>query len=109
VIAVASRQESSRRSEEDAELTAAEVGEVALEHIARLTGKQTVGVTLVEPTDDGWQVGVEIVEDSRVPSSSDMLAIYRTDLDMDGELLSYRRMQRYARGSSQAGAGDGGS
>jgi Gas vesicle synthesis protein GvpO len=106
-MAVAGKEEQSSRPPDEGELTAAGVGEVALEHVARLTGKETVGVTFVEPTDDGWQAGVEIVEDIRVPSSSDMLAVYQADLDLDGELLAYRRVQRYARGSSRTGTGNG--
>ena len=31
-------------------------------------------------------------------SSADLLAIYETELDMSGEMLSYRRVRRYARG-----------
>jgi Gas vesicle synthesis protein GvpO len=107
VITVAGKQEQSGPPRDEGELTAAGVGEVALEHIAGLTGKETVGVTFVEPTDDGWQAGVEIVEDARVPSSSDLLAVYQADLDPDGELLAYRRIQRYPRGSSRTGTGDG--
>jgi len=33
-----------------------------------------------------------------VPSSTDVLAIYEIELDMDGELMSYRRVRRYSRG-----------
>src|SRR5215469_15342775 len=79
-------------------LTAAKAGQAALRQIAELTGKESEGVTGVEPADDGWVVGVEVVEDRRVPSSTDILATYETELDMDGELMSYRRVRRYPRG-----------
>jgi uncharacterized protein YuzE len=69
-----------------------------LRQITELTGKQPEGVTAVDRGEDGWVVGVEIVEDRRVPSSSDILAIYEIELDMDGELMSYRRVRRYQRG-----------
>jgi hypothetical protein len=52
----------------------------------------------VEPGEDGWIVSVEVVEDPRIPSSSDILATYETEFDLSGELLSYRRVRRYARG-----------
>jgi Gas vesicle synthesis protein GvpO len=53
------------------------------------------------PTDeDGWIVEVEIVEDRRIPSSADMLALYEIELDADGELLAYRRTRRYRRGQA---------
>ena len=86
-----------RRGRSDG-LTAAKAGQAALRQIAELTGKESEGVTGVEPADDGWVVGVEVVEDRRVPSSTDILATYETELDMDGELMSYRRVRRYPRG-----------
>jgi hypothetical protein len=82
----------------DPGLTAAQAAQRGLRQIAELTGKQTEGVTGVEPAEDGWIVGVEVVEDRRVPSSADLLATYQTELDMSGELLSYRRVRRYPRG-----------
>lgn len=80
------------------DISAVEAAQVGLRQIAKLTGKEPEGVTNVEPTDDGWSVGVEVVEDRRIPSSADILAIYETEMDMDGGLLSYRRIRRYSRG-----------
>ena len=79
-------------------MTAGEAAKAALSQIAAFTAKQPEGVTGVERTRDGWTVGIELVEDQRIPSSSDILAIYETTIDADGELLSYRRVRRYARG-----------
>jgi len=79
-------------------MTAGEAAKAALREIAALTAKQPEGVTEVERTEDGWTVGIELVEDQRIPSSSDILATYETMIDADGELLSYRRVRRYARG-----------
>ena len=88
----------------DQELTTPAVVRLALEYITTLTGKQAVAATSVEPTDDGWLVGVEVVEESRIPSTSDMLAIYEVVLDMRGELRAYRRTRRYLRGRSNGGS-----
>jgi hypothetical protein len=79
-------------------LSAARAGRAGLDQIAGLTGKQPEGVTSVEPGEDGWIVSVEVVEDHRIPSSSDLLATYEIELDLSAELLSYRRVRRYARG-----------
>ena len=49
-----------------------------------MTGKQPEGVTGVAPAEDGWIVAVEVVEDRRIPSSSDILASYEAGLDMTG-------------------------
>lgn len=66
--------------------------------VAELTGHDVETIISLEPCDDGWIVGVEIVETRRIPDSADILANYETRLDHDGALLSYRRIQRYARG-----------
>jgi len=80
-------------------LSAAKAARAGLRQIAELTGKKPEGVTEVEPAQDGWLVGVEVVEDERIPSSTDILAIYEADVDGEGELASYRRVRRYSRGS----------
>ena len=51
----------------------------------------------MQPTEDGWLVSVEVLEDRRVPSSGDILALYEAELDPDGSLLAYRRARRYSR------------
>jgi hypothetical protein len=79
-------------------LTAAEAGHYGMRQIAGLTGKEPEGVTGVEPTEDGWLVSVEVVETRRIPASTDLLATYETEIGPDGELVSYRRVRRYARG-----------
>ncbi|ABG92044.1 MULTISPECIES: gas vesicle protein [Rhodococcus] len=85
-------------------LPAPEIAEIATHDIAQLTGKKPLGATSVMPTDDGWTVEVEVVEDRRIPSSTDMLAMYEVVLDLDGELLSYRRTRRYIRGVGDSGS-----
>jgi len=57
----------------------------------------------VEPSEDGWYVGVEVIEDRRIPSSTDILATYEVEIDENGELLSYRRVRRYSRGAGGRG------
>lgn len=79
-------------------MSAAEAAKAGLRQIAELTGKRPEGVTGVDRADDGWIVGVEVVEDRRIPSSTDILAIYEVELDQRGELASYRRVRRYSRG-----------
>lgn len=86
-------------------LSAATAGRAGARYIADLTGKISEGVTLVKPSGDGWTVEVEVVEDRRIPSSGDTLAIYAVDLDADGELLSYRRVRSYKRARGDTGGG----
>jgi hypothetical protein len=87
----------------DGGLSAAEAARSGVRGLADLIGKRPEGITAVEPTDDGWCVGMEVVEDRRVPSASDILAIYEAMLDADGTLLSYRRVRRYPRGRGDDG------
>jgi hypothetical protein len=88
------------------DLTAAEAGQEGLEQIAGLTGKEPEGVTGVERDDDGgWLVTVEVIEDRRIPSSTDVLASYETRIGPDGDLTSYRRIRRYTRGRGDDGTG----
>jgi Gas vesicle synthesis protein GvpO len=83
---------------------AREAVQLAPEYITEMTGRRPVLITGVAPTDeDGWIVEVEIVEDRRIPSSADMLALYEIELDADGELLAYRRTRRYRRGQALDG------
>ncbi len=79
-------------------LTAAQAGRAGLRQIIELTGKQPEGVTGVRRSEDGWMVTVEVIEDRRIPSSTDILSTYETEVDGDGELMSYRRVRRYSRG-----------
>src|SRR5215472_17721321 len=89
--------------EDQPRLTAAKAGRYGLRQIAELTGKEPEGVTGVEPTEDGWLVTVEVVEDRRIPSASDILATYETELGPDGGLVAYRRVRRYLRGRAEDG------
>ncbi|MEV6862957.1 gas vesicle protein GvpO [Streptosporangium subroseum] len=86
------------RTKRSRDLSAMSAGEVGQRHIAALTGRSSEGVTQVQPAEDGWVVQVEVVEDRRVPSSGDILALYEAEMDMEGNLLSYRRLRRYRRG-----------
>jgi hypothetical protein len=90
-------------------LTANEAAKEGLRQISELTGKRPEGVTGLERTDDGWVVGVEVVEDRRIPSSSDILATYEAEFGRAGDLVSYRRLQRYSRGhGGSSGGSEGG-
>ncbi|MCC3317105.1 gas vesicle protein [Nocardia africana] len=90
-------------SDEQPPLTAAQAAGVAVECLAELTTKPLQGVTSVEPTDDGWLVEIEVLEDRRIPSSADIMATYQVEIDFDENLLAYRRTGRYHRGSTDIG------
>ena len=86
-------------------LTAKQAARAALRQVMELTAKLAEGITDVDRTEDGWVVGVEVVEDRRIPSGADILATYQATIDMEGELMSYRRLKRYMRGRGDTGGG----
>ena len=70
----------------------------AAQQIAEFTGRSPECVISIDRDDGGWRVGVEVLEIQRIPDTQDVLAIYEVHVDRGGELLSYRRIRRYARG-----------
>ncbi len=79
--------------------------EAALEagkQLKALTGLKFDNISNVEKKGDGWHIVATMVELRRVPSSTDVLAAYEVELDSEGNLDSYRRVNRYLR--SQTGA-----
>ncbi|MEW2502486.1 gas vesicle protein GvpO [Amycolatopsis sp. CA-161197] len=91
-----------RRSERDG-MIASTAAAAAVRQLNELITNEPVGVTSVEPLEDGWVVEVEVIEEHRIPSSADILALYEIELDDEGDLLAFRRTKRYARGKSGTG------
>jgi hypothetical protein len=93
----------SKRSAPKAEATrrrtASQVAARAAQQLLELTGKESEGVTGLSRSDDGWTVEVEVVEVRRIPNTTDVLALYEVTTDDRGDLLGYRRLRRYARGT----------
>lgn len=85
------------------QLTAQAAAETGLRLMREMTAKDPEGVTSVAPAEDGWTVEVEVVEDRRIPSSADVLALYEVQIDTEGSLKSYRRTRRYTRGRGNSG------
>lgn len=52
--------------------------------------------------DKNWRVCVDVVEVARIPDTTSLMATYEVDLDEDGDLLGYRRVRRYHRGSADS-------
>ncbi|MEV1147000.1 gas vesicle protein [Micromonospora sp. NPDC049799] len=84
-------------------ISAAEAAREGLRQVVELTGRDPVGTTSLKSVRDGWLVGVEVVEDHRIPASTDLLGLYEVELDVEGGLLGYRRVRRYQRGKGEVG------
>lgn len=79
-------------------MPARKIARAAAEQVEEMTGKPSESVTSVRRDEDSWYVGLEVIEASRIPSTTDILATYEAEMDEDGELISYRRTHRYVRG-----------
>ena len=66
--------------------------------LAAMIGQQAEGIIGIEKHDDGWRVQVEVIETRRIPDTTDILAIYEVDVEADGTVSGYRRLNRYVRG-----------
>jgi hypothetical protein len=75
----------------------------AVRQVWELTGEEPEGVVSLERGEEGWSVGVEVVEIHRIPDTTDVLALYQVTVDDRGDLVSYRRGKRYSRGRSEEG------
>ena len=96
---------SQERRRPNRQLSALSAAQAGLRNFSQLTTKEPSGITSVEPSDQGWVVGIEVVEDKRVPSSADVMAIYEAEIDDDENLVSYRRVRSYSRGQGDKGGG----
>ncbi|MEC3957459.1 gas vesicle protein GvpO [Nocardia sp. CDC153] len=81
-------------AKENGRLSAADAATVGVRLIAQLTGQSVLGATASRPAEHGWTVEVEVLEETHIPSSADVLALYRLDLSETGDLLSYSRIRR---------------
>lgn len=79
----------------------------AKEQLGELVGKESETVIGVQRTDDGWEVDLEVVETRRIPDTTDVLAIYRVQLDTAGDVEGYQRVERYIRGKAEGGVTGG--
>lgn len=66
--------------------------------LGKLLGSEPDSVSAIKATDGGWTAVVEIVEIERIPDTSSVMASYRVEMDGQGELTGYERIQRYSRG-----------
>ena len=82
---------------------ARDVVELAREQLESLLGRPPESVSAMERTHDGWLVTAEVVEVSRIPESTDVLASYEVELDEDRNLRRYARVRRYHRSQADQG------
>lgn len=79
-----------------------DAAEQACARLSGLIGHALEGVSAVSRSEDGWHVCVDVLEVPRIPDTTSLLATYEVDIDQDGELLQYRRVCRYRRGTADS-------
>jgi hypothetical protein len=70
----------------------------AAAELSELIGQAPESIVAVEKVEDGWRVQVQVVESRRIPETTDIMAVYEVDVDPDGVVTGYRRLDRYVRG-----------
>ncbi len=60
-------------------------------------GRGLDGIIEVTRNDDHWRAVVEIIERRSVPDTQDILGQYEIELDERGEVIGYRRLEKYRR------------
>lgn len=70
-----------------------ELGEVLGLDVERVTG--------LRREDEGWRARADVVEVSRIPPSTDVLATYEVTTDADGSVLSFERVRRFRRSEGE--------
>jgi Gas vesicle synthesis protein GvpO len=75
----------------------AEIVTQARRQLGMLLGTEAERVSGLERADRGWTVMLEVVEVSRIPESTDVLATYEVTLDDDRNVVSVARKRRYRR------------
>src|SRR5438270_14001339 len=86
---------------ENGSLSAIALAQAALTTVAQLTGHPPEAATGLEWDGETWTVTVEVLELSRVPSTTDVLGSYQVRLDPQGALRGYKRVRRFSRGESR--------
>ena len=89
---------SAPRAEADRPPNPGRIAAEAARQLVELTGKEPEGGVGLDRSDDGWKVEVEVLEVSRIPNTTDVLAMYEVEVDGKGSLQGYRRVRRYVRG-----------
>ena len=91
------------RSEAPRRANGVQIASRAAEELHQLTGREAEAIIGLSRNDEGWTVQVEVLELSRIPSTTDVLALYEIDASAEGALQGYRRLERYVRGSPGEG------
>lgn len=81
-------------------LSGARAASEGAHQLVALTGREFEGIVGLAEDEDGWSVEVEVLELRRIPATTDVLAVYEVTVSPTGDLVGYRRVDRYLRGAA---------
>jgi hypothetical protein len=96
-------QEDGDRRDARPSISAREMTRAAMEALEELTGHEPEAATGLMWDGDSWLVTVDVLELSRIPETTDLLATYVVQLDGDGNLSGYKRTKRFQRSQADEG------
>jgi len=65
----------------------------ARSELSNLTGLEISSTVATQKEEDGWMVTMEVIEKHSIPDGMDILAIYDTRLDSEGNMLEFKRVR----------------
>lgn len=79
-----------------------QIAERAKEELSKLTGlKPSTIIEVSRKEEGGWRVSLEMIEREAIPEVMDILGIYESWLDEDGNLLGFERKKLRKRGDTE--------
>jgi hypothetical protein len=88
---------------DDGKLSARDLTLAAKATISELTGHKAESVTGMEWDGEAWEITIDVLELTRVPNTTDVLATYAVKVNDEGRLLGYKRERRFVRGQADGG------
>ncbi|MBI3052206.1 gas vesicle protein [Candidatus Woesearchaeota archaeon] len=78
-----------------------EIRNKAFSNAQELLNKQPESVSLLEKTEKGWRMEVEVLERKAIPDKFDLLSVFELNLDSAGNILSFKQIRKIIRGDVQ--------
>ena len=71
--------------------------------MAAITGLSPETVSRLDRSDEGWSVGIDMLEHRSIPRTQDLLASFDVAVNGDGTIQRWRRTGRFVRCQGQDG------
>jgi len=84
-------------------LSMSETIKKARAELSELTGLEISSTLSAEKVGEEWLVAMEVVEKRSIPDGMDILAIYDTRMDTEGNMIEFRRVRMRKRIDTEEG------